>query len=65
LLELEIPEDKLATVSSLPSAWDYMMDNYGVGQSSGAGDVPTSAVSIDSSQPEEKGAENVEKLPWE
>ena len=67
MLELKIPEDRLATVSDLPSAWDYMMDNYGVGQSSGVGDVPTSAVSIDDSKSESQveGNELVEKLPWE
>ena len=65
LLELTVPEDRLAKVSDLPSAWDYMMDNYGVGQSSGVGDVPTTAVSIDDSQSESHENEVVEKLPWE
>mgnify|MGYP003150268141 FL=1 len=65
LLELTVPEDRLAKVSDLPSAWDYMMDNYGVGQSSETGDVPTTAVSIEGSQGEANENEVVEKLPWE
>jgi hypothetical protein len=68
-LDVSIPDEELAKVSDLPTADDYMMDNYCVGQSSGGGDVPDGAVSTNSDAKVNASAEaasgNDEKLPWE
>lgn len=64
MLEVSIPDEALSKVGDIPTADDYMMDNYGVGQSSSGGDVPQGAVSTSDSDDKEAKASG-DGLPWE
>ncbi len=64
--DLPIPDEALADIDDLPTAWDYMMDNYGVGESSGGGGIPEGAESLDGgTDSEEASVDESKKLPWE